>query len=358
MIFKNSECNTSSSSMTKEDAVNVSSGIVKRPPVGTSAYVGGTKVSEEGMERHHVPAPPAPVEETRLGLGPPKPFFIMDWLENIDPAKLAMARRVLKTPKKTSGPQASQEAPSRRAITVQPLFDSDSSKKEYKSSTIQMAAEATGNSKPPRAKPGSFFRRKSIAIGNAYNAKGLAKAKKGLWEDALACWENALAIRNQVLGKDHIDVANTYNNLGIAYGKLEQQAQAISLLQIALDSRTAYYGTNQHPQVAATLHNIGNVLQQSGELDAAVDYFARAKDIQQDVFSPQHVQVARAGLAMGHAYYQGKNYEKAHEAFCDALIVFESVAGFENNAGGVDYSVEIEGTRADVQELEELMYRS
>ena len=210
--------------------------------------------------------------------------------------------------------------------------------------------------KPPLPKGNSFFLRRSITIGNGWNAKGLNKAKQGLWEDASACWENALEIRLQVLGEDHIDVANTYNNLGIAYGRLSQPVEALALLQKALDSRTAHYGTAQHPQVAATLHNMANVMQQSGDLDGAIEHFIRARDIHKHVCGAEHVQVARGSLALGHAYFQGDEYEKAHRAFCEALSIFELLTAQDGNSE--DYATEIGSTRLDVQELEELMYRS
>jgi hypothetical protein len=58
-------------------------------------------------------------------------------------------------------------------------------------------------------------------MSNGWNAKGLEKARHGKWEQALSCWQNALEIRRQVLGESHSDVANTWNNIGIALGKLE-----------------------------------------------------------------------------------------------------------------------------------------
>lgn len=264
-----------------------------------------------------------------------KPFFIMDWLEDVNQVDLEQAQRMLKTPPKEELSHSQRS----RSDYVAPIrhFDSESSLPSRKG----LNQRASSGS--------SFFRKKSISIGIGWNAKGLAKAKKGLWEDALACWENALAIREQVLGNDHIDVANTYNNMGIAYGKLEQSSQAISFLQMALKIRINEHG-EKHAQVAATLHNLGNVLQHSGDLDSAIEYFSRAKDVQENMFTHQHVQVARACVAMGHAYFQGKHYEKSHEAFCEALVIFERLKN------GEDLAVEVEATRSEIQELEELMY--
>jgi tetratricopeptide (TPR) repeat protein len=266
-----------------------------------------------------------------------KPFFIMDWLEQVDQADLERAQRMLKTPKRES--RSNSQNFLSDVVVPTSLFASESSQSSRSGSNEQGLS------------PTSFFRRRSISMGVGWNAKGLAKAKNGLWEDALACWENALAIRVQILGEDHIDVANTYNNMGIAYGKLDQPSQAISALQMALEIRIKEHG-EKHCEVAATLHNMGNILQQSGDLEASIEYFTRAKDVQESMFTHQHVQVARACVAMGHAFFQGKHYEKSHEAFCEALVIFERLRD------GEDLASEIEATRNEIQDIEELMYPS
>ena len=284
----------------------------------------------------------------------PKPFFIMDWLDQVDPADLERAQRMLKTPRNQKGSIGDDH---------RPLFDFSSpipSSREEKLEVDNLQSVSkdlfpeTRSRDKTESSPGaqdSYFRRRSIAVGNGWNAKGLAKAKQGLWADALLCWENALAVRTQVLGCMHVDVANTYNNMGIAQGKLSNSQLAMTHLQRALQIRQQQYG-KRHPEIAATLHNIGNVLQQSGELEGAIAYFCRAKDMQCDLLGAEHVQVARASRAIGHAYYQDKRYEAAHHAYCDALTVLVKL-----QRSGVEYADEIEATQADVQELEGLICR-
>lgn len=160
----------------------------------------------------------------------PKPFFIMDWLEDIDPKDLELAQKMLKTPNRLV-------VPPKPACEVHP------------SPKVLFGATSPSNKKEAV----NSFKKRGIAIGNGYNAKGLQKAKKGAWEEALCCWENALEIRTQVLGETHVDVANTYNNIGIALGKLNRPQEAIENLQRALEIRTEHYGRT-HSEVAATLH--------------------------------------------------------------------------------------------------------
>lgn len=262
----------------------------------------------------------------------PKPFFIFDWLEQVDQDDLALARVMLKTPQrakanKPNGSSSDQDAmqPLQKELFPPPL---------PKDPTRAVSADS----------PASHFRKRSVAIGNGWNAKGLQKAKRGAWGDALACWENALEIRTQVLGEDHIDVANTLNNIGISLGKLGRFEESIESLNRALDIRTRHFG-REHVEVCATIHNIGNVLHQSGDLEAAIQCFWDTKVLQEKLLGRNHVQVARACISMGHVYYQADELMDAREAYLDALSILE-------RAGVPRTDIEVRTTHADVKQID------
>ncbi|CAB9503230.1 Tetratricopeptide repeat protein [Seminavis robusta] len=342
----------------------------------------------------------------------PKPFFVMDWLEEINPRDLELARQMLQTPTKKKGrvmsspmlqhqPKARTESPptSRSAINLPTLrYDDKSacsvddsnicrqlyppeqtppsstvdtttsttkeeSEEEVKQSisstnvttTTESTADATPQSPqqatnaksatPPAAAKMSPFRKRSIAIGNGWNAKGLHKAKKGSWEKALACWENALVIRTQVLGETHPDVANTCNNIGIALGKLGRYDSAIEILEKALEMRAKHYGTREHVEVATTLHNIGNVLHAAQDWSGAIQCFWDAKLLQEQLLGPNHIQVARACVAIANVYNEALQYQDAMEAYTDALQIF-------HKAGLGDDNPEVTSVQQDLLDVE------
>lgn len=222
-----------------------------------------------------------------------KPFFIMDWLDEIDPKSVELAQQIL---------TASQK---RGALPKQ--------------------AEVVSPSPVRQDLCTSHFMQRSISISNGYNAKGIQRARQGSWEDALACWNNALEIRTQVLGESHVDVANTCNNIGIALGKLNRSKEAITSLHRALDIRIKNYGS-EHAVVAATLHNIGNVYQADGNLEASIQYFCHCRLLQEKIFGGRdHVEVARTCIAIGHTYFRADDFLDAREAYMDALAIFYRV---------------------------------
>lgn len=240
-------------------------------------------------------------------------FFVMDWLEQIDDIAMQQACS-LKTPvkvmKSTKGGCEQQQQPF-LGLRLDTVFN-----------------------KPPPRHPGSIpsnkivaanlspFKRKSEAIGNGWNAKGLQKAKKGHWGDAILCWENAFEVREQVLGDTHPDVANTLNNMGIALGRLERFPEAMEALDRALQIRTMIYG-KLHLEIAATLHNIANVFQQMKNYDGALLCFEEAKRTQEALLGEDDVLVARTANAIGHLHFECNRFEPACKAYNEARAVFE-----------------------------------
>jgi tetratricopeptide (TPR) repeat protein len=170
----------------------------------------------------------------------------------------------------------------------------------------------------------SPFKRKSEAIGNGWNSKGLQLAKTGEWDGAIKAWENALEIRLQVLGKDHPDVANTLNNMGIALGRIHQYSSAMECLHRALQIRTLQYGTTSL-DTSATLHNIGNIFQQMKDYESALSCFLEARKAQ--IVLKESALVARTCNTIGHLYLERQDIPKALESFKEALFYF-SRAGF------------------------------
>lgn len=239
----------------------------------TKVEDGGERTSPSDVMLHH--------EANRSGKGSSsKPFFIMDWLEQVDPKAIERAQKILLKSKKQA-----------------PL---DSLKKDLFDGP---------------------FVQKSISIGNGYNSKGLHKARQGDYVGALKCFEDALAVRTQIYGDTHIDVANSYNNIGIALLKLNRLDEAVGNLQKALEIRRK---TENLTEVAATLHNLGNVFQQQGNFATAIQYFLESRDLQEDTLG-NHIEVARACVAIGHTYYQAELFQDARLAYMDALRIFHKV---------------------------------
>ena len=74
---------------------------------------------------------------------------------------------------------------------------------------------------------------------------------------AKASHEEALAIRRKALPKDHPDIANSLNNLGIVQSALRDYAAAKASHEEALAIRRKAL-PKDHPDIADSLNNLGN----------------------------------------------------------------------------------------------------
>jgi tetratricopeptide (TPR) repeat protein len=269
-----------------------------------------------------------------------RPFF--HWLEKIIPKDLEIAQQFLKTPNKTDSEQSQDtEKDLLSSVPVPPrvLFDQPSADQRSSSGTADTQDDSRNS-----------FHKKGVAVGNAWNAKGLQKCQQELWEDALACWEDALAcwenaleVRLQILGEDHLDTANTLNNIGIAKSKLGLHADAIKALGRAQDIRKRQLGEN-HLEVAATLHNRGNVCLAAEDFLEAAKHFQQAKEIQEAQLGSEHIQVARESIAMGHAYSEAQMWKESLSAYHDAKSILTATLDEDD--------LEVSNLMEDIQDVQ------
>ncbi|NIP19370.1 MAG: tetratricopeptide repeat protein, partial [Xanthomonadales bacterium] len=76
-------------------------------------------------------------------------------------------------------------------------------------------------------------------------------------------------------GRDHPDLANVLNNMGVVQNRLGKRMQARRSYERSLAIREAVLGPD-HQEVARTLNNLGNILVSEGELNEAEAMHARA----------------------------------------------------------------------------------
>jgi tetratricopeptide (TPR) repeat protein len=101
-----------------------------------------------------------------------------------------------------------------------------------------------------------------------------------------------------------------------------QYATARELLQRALAINEAVYGP-EHPEIAITLTNLGNVQQQLGEFEAARASQQRALAINEAVYGPEHPEIAITLTNLGSVQPQLGERDRAREHARRAVAIFE-----------------------------------
>jgi tetratricopeptide (TPR) repeat protein len=128
-------------------------------------------------------------------------------------------------------------------------------------------------------------------LGRFLNEWGIACYYAGDYKNAEPPLQRALAIREAVLGAQHLDVSTSLNNLATLYQAQGRYGEAEPLHQRALAIREAVLGA-QHPDVAISLNNLAGLYCAQGRYEAAEPLHQRALALWEQVLGPEHPHVA------------------------------------------------------------------
>jgi serine/threonine protein kinase/tetratricopeptide (TPR) repeat protein len=158
---------------------------------------------------------------------------------------------------------------------------------------------------------------------------GNVALQQGKFDEALAFHERALALKQRTLGPDHPEVAASLNSLGNVALDQGEPELAYGYHRRALEIRERALGPN-HPEVAASFNNLGNVAAEQGKLDDAFEYHSRSLAIKETVLGSQHPHLATSLNNLGTiAAEQGK--------FDDARAYHERALAIRERALGPDH---------------------
>jgi len=176
-----------------------------------------------------------------------------------------------------------------------------------------------------------------LDVATSYNNIGMALQAQGKNAEAMEYLLKALAIKEQKLGKDHPDVATFYSNIGMGLQAQGKYAEAMEYSIRALAIKEQELGED-HPDVAISYNNIGFILQAQGKYVEAIEYYFKALTILEKVHGMDHPKVATCYNNIGEALQaQGKNAE-ALKYFLKDLAILEKVFGKDNADVGSSYN--------------------
>ena len=138
--------------------------------------------------------------------------------------------------------------------------------------------------------------------------------------------QRLLELTEAAHGPDHPEVAATLTNLGNAWCELGQPAKARELYERALRINEREFGPD-HPQAARILTNLGNAWSDLGQPAKARELYERALRISEREFGPDHPQIARILTNLGSAWIALGQPAKARELYERALRITEREFG-------------------------------
>ncbi len=164
---------------------------------------------------------------------------------------------------------------------------------------------------------------------NFLNEYGQIIHKLAEYKTAIDYFEKALKIDLEVYGDKHPNVANDYNNIGVAWDTIGNSQKAIDYYEKALKIDLEVYG-DKHPQIAIYYNNIGSVWNTLGVSQKAIDYYEKALKIDLEVYGDKHPQVAIYYNNIGSAWNPLGDSQKAIDYFEKALKIFDAIYGSDH----------------------------
>jgi tetratricopeptide (TPR) repeat protein len=156
-------------------------------------------------------------------------------------------------------------------------------------------------------------------LGNLYHSR----------DDYAAAEEfgrRALAVRQELYGQCHPDVAQSLGNIANVLADRGDHQDAMILYRNALDIYLKTVG-KENPYTAWIQCEIGNSLRKSGDVAGAVSLHREALAIQEQVLGRKHPDVATSLVALGHDLRAIGDLAEAESSFRGALAIREQVFG-------------------------------
>ena len=155
--------------------------------------------------------------------------------------------------------------------------------------------------------------------------------EQGKYSEAIPLAQEALIIRQQVLGEEHADVANSLNNLGLLYQSMGRYQQAEPLLTQALEMLRRLLG-NEHPSVATSLNNLGLLYQLMGRSQQAEPLYTEALEMRRRLLGNEHPSVATSLNNLAFLYKSMGRYQQAEPLLTQALKMSRRLLGEEHSS--------------------------
>lgn len=166
----------------------------------------------------------------------------------------------------------------------------------------------------------------SPLLGSLYHNLGKALEDKIRYDEAEVAYRNALHRRERQLGANHVDVADSLNNLAILYEDMGRYGEAEPIYERAIAIRERQLGA-EHPDVATSLNNLALLYDAMGRYGEAELLYERSLAIREQLLGADHIEVAISLNNLALLYQDMGRYGEAEPLYERSLAIREQVLG-------------------------------
>ncbi|NET61174.1 MAG: tetratricopeptide repeat protein [Symploca sp. SIO2E6] len=168
-----------------------------------------------------------------------------------------------------------------------------------------------------------------LAEAEQLNQQVLELNNQGRYADAIPLAERALAIRQQVLGGEHFDVATSLNNLAGLYSSQGSYSEAEPLFRQALEMNQRLLG-EEHPNIASTLNNLATLYDNQGRYSEAELLYRQSLEMRLRLLGDEHPDIASTLNDLAGLYSSQGRYSEAEPFYRQALEMRLRLLGDEH----------------------------
>ncbi|MFN0173126.1 MAG: tetratricopeptide repeat protein [Saprospiraceae bacterium] len=136
--------------------------------------------------------------------------------------------------------------------------------------------------------------------------------------------QKAVSIREKILPQEHLDLAESYNNLAVTYGALGEHQKRLVFNQKALSIGERVLPA-EHPDLAQSYNNLAATYHALGDFQKCVEYFEKSLSIREKVLPQEHPDLAQSYNNLATTYHALGDFQKCVEYLEKSLSIFEKV---------------------------------
>jgi eukaryotic-like serine/threonine-protein kinase len=161
------------------------------------------------------------------------------------------------------------------------------------------------------------------------NTMGEVYQALGLYQSAIPLLENSLKIRQEVFGKEHLDVTTSLNNLAVLLHVKGDYRAAEPLYRAAIAQRRKLLG-NEHPAVATSLNDLAVLLKDKGDYATAEPLYREALAQRRKLLGNEHPAVGNSLNNLATLLYAKGDYVAAEPLYRETLALRRKLLGNEH----------------------------
>lgn len=173
-------------------------------------------------------------------------------------------------------------------------------------------------------------------VAMSYNNIGVAYGRKGDYENQLKHYQKALMIQERLPGDSDTAVELSYNNIGACFGLLGDFDKALTYYFKALNIRIKLYGEKSR-KVANSYNNLGSAYGKMGEHALQLRYLKKSSAIYRELLSDSHHLLGIAYNNLGECYHHLNKFNRAIAYFKKAEQTFIKGIGESNTYLAMSY---------------------